>query len=166
MGNREDGRESWERREGRASLGESSGAARVPESKQGLVRLCRHHPSNRPNSSPEWNVVHKRQAHPAPGASLPRRSIPEGPPSVPPAGQGAWTPLSPETGRLDRWHPRLCFKGQGGTESSWEPPGGFWTVCLSVSREGRNAWEDEVEGGARKKALPIACQLCSPCFAL
>lgn len=73
---------------------------------------------------------------PAPGASLPRRSIPEGQPSVPPAGQGAWTPLSPETGRLDRWHPRLCFKGQGGTESSWEPPGGFWTVYLSAEREG------------------------------
>lgn len=37
--------------------------------------------------------------------------------------------------------------------------------CLSVSREGRNAWEYEVEGGARKKALRTACQLCSPCVA-
>ena len=43
MGNGEDRRESRERQEGRASFGESSGAARVPESKQGLVGLCRHH---------------------------------------------------------------------------------------------------------------------------
>ena len=93
-------------------------------------------PVHRPNSSPEWNVVHKRQAHPTPGASLQHRSTPKGQPSVPPTGQGAWAPLSPETGRLDRWHPRLCFKGQGGTESSWEPPGGFWTVYLSAEREG------------------------------
>lgn len=51
--------------------GRSLGAARVPGGRAGHGNAVLPPPAHGPNSSSEWNVVHKRQARPALGASLP-----------------------------------------------------------------------------------------------
>lgn len=78
--------------EGRAPFGKSSRVASVP-GQAGHGKAMPPPPSHGAHSSSEWNVVHKRQARLALGASLPHHSTPKGQPSVPPTAQG--TPHTP-----------------------------------------------------------------------
>lgn len=106
------------------------------QDKQDMARLCRHHPptGHIPHRNGTW-CIKGRHAWPwvpvchitphqrVSRASLPRRREP-------------LVPLCPETGSFDQRHPRMCSKGCGGRESSWEPDGGCRPVHLSADREG------------------------------